>query len=324
MTIEEKARAYDEALEDMRVIYPNLKGDAKLAVEHAFPQLRESEDERIRKWLIYYFSSIKETVWIHRDITCEQILAYLEKQKTRMKPIYDARESFESALEKAWNDYHNGYENVDRLEDDYVECAHAKGFREGYLFGIEKRKPIGGIYWHAIKKGEKLPCRAYIWNPDYEKYHDCWEGRLIPNLEKIHVGADTWYLPAKDVRDLPREGVDELPKEQKPAEKQDYSGLTDLERAILRGFLAAGVENVPVGIIKETAQECLEQMKPAEWSEEDEFFRQQLIVYCEKGIQDPLASKCVDWLKSLRPSWKPSDQDELMKLKYAGTSTKLD
>lgn len=46
MTREEKAKAYDEALEDMRVIYPNLKGDAKLAVEHAFPELTESEDER--------------------------------------------------------------------------------------------------------------------------------------------------------------------------------------------------------------------------------------------------------------------------------------
>lgn len=42
---------------------------------------------------------------------------------------------------------------------------------------------------------------------------------------------------------------------------QDYSGLTDLERAIHRGFLCAGVENVPVGIIKETAQDCLNQMK---------------------------------------------------------------
>lgn len=41
----------------------------------------ESEDERIRKWLVDYFSSIKETVWIHRDITCGQILAWLEKQK---------------------------------------------------------------------------------------------------------------------------------------------------------------------------------------------------------------------------------------------------
>ena len=60
-------------------------------------------------------------------------------------------------------------------------------------------------------------------------------------------------------------------KEQKPAEKQDYSGLNDLERAILRGFLAAGVENVPVGIIKETASECIGFLaliddKPAGWT----------------------------------------------------------
>lgn len=48
-----------------------------------------------------------------------------------------------------------------------------------------------------------------------------------------------------------------------PTPKQDYSGLTDLERAIHRGFLCAGVENVPVGIIKDTAQDCLAQIKPA-------------------------------------------------------------
>ncbi|MBO4550859.1 MAG: hypothetical protein J5733_09025, partial [Bacteroidaceae bacterium] len=45
--------------------------------------------------------------------------------------------------------------------------------------------------------------------------------------------------------------------EHKFTEKQDYSSLNDLERAIHRGFLCAGVENVPVTIIKETAQECL-------------------------------------------------------------------
>ena len=38
-------------------------------------------------------------------------------------------------------------------------------------------------------------------------------------------------------------------------QEQDYSDLSDLERAIHRGFLCAGVENVPVAIIKETAKE---------------------------------------------------------------------
>ena len=66
----------------------------------------------------------------------------------------------------------------------------------------------------------------------------------------------------------------EKQKKQKPAEKQDYSGLTDFQRAIHRGFLCAGVENVPRAIIEETAQDCINTFrltqgwKPA-WSEED-------------------------------------------------------
>ena len=74
-------KKYNEALKWMRELYPGLHGATKEDAEHYFPELRESEDERIRKWLVDYFSSIKETVWIHRDITCEQILAWLEKQK---------------------------------------------------------------------------------------------------------------------------------------------------------------------------------------------------------------------------------------------------
>ena len=84
MTTEEKAKAYDEALKDMRVIYPSLKGDAKLAVEHAFPQLKESEDkknERIQKF-------IAETIFCQYGDSQEylDVLAYLEKQKEQ-KPI---------------------------------------------------------------------------------------------------------------------------------------------------------------------------------------------------------------------------------------------
>lgn len=40
---------------------------------------------------------------------------------------------------------------------------------------------------------------------------------------------------------------------------QNGNNLNDLERAVHRGFLAAGVENVPVTIIKETAKDCLVQ-----------------------------------------------------------------
>ena len=103
----------------------------------------------------------------------------------------------------------------------------------------------------------------------------------------------------------------EKQKEQKPAEKQDYSGLTDLERAIHRGFLVAGVENVPVTIIKQTAQDCLAQ-KPA-WSEEDEENIESIKIILRKALSKGISCEeevldLTDWLQSIRPSWKPSEE----------------
>ncbi|MBO7693552.1 MAG: hypothetical protein J6T10_13050 [Methanobrevibacter sp.] len=193
MSIEEKAKAYDEALEKAKKY---MNEGYTVLMPDLFPELRESEDEKHRNWILeYLYDGLRKTDeqfkdhfksaidWLEKQkdskvceesgnnftisdeekirkelmlhlqqeansatlannrVMWEKMLAWVKKQKyDRMKPIYDARESFESALEKAWNDYHNGYENVDKLEDDYVECAHAKGFREGYLFGIEKQK----------------------------------------------------------------------------------------------------------------------------------------------------------------------------------------
>lgn len=106
----------------------------------------------------------------------------------------------------------------------------------------------------------------------------------------------------------------EKQNEQKPAEKQDYSGLNDLERAIHRAFLCAGVENVPVTIIKETARECLA-LKPVEWLEEDEIYLQDALWCVEQATKvardenDMGACWSAErWLKSLRPSWKPSEE----------------
>ena len=41
MTTEQKAKAYDEALEWMRKVYPTLTGAAKEDAEHYFPELKE-------------------------------------------------------------------------------------------------------------------------------------------------------------------------------------------------------------------------------------------------------------------------------------------
>ena len=90
-------KKYNDALNDMRAIYPNLNGDAKLAVEHAFPELRESEDERTRKELLDYVKYNKE----HTPETIpgehwDRWISYLEKQKEPKLAPYDLQKSFEA------------------------------------------------------------------------------------------------------------------------------------------------------------------------------------------------------------------------------------
>ena len=255
MGIEEKAKAYDEALEHFKafkekyyakdtnlgdVIFDKT-GEMQKDFESIFPQLRESEDERIRRTLVEYFGPSAQLDFI-RGVPIQKIRDWLEKQKEQ-KPIPDWMPKFLDKL---------------RSMKNYFDWDEHREF-EGHILAI--------INWIA---------------PDY---------------------------------------FDRKEKEQKPAEKQDYSGLNDLERAIHRSFLIAGVENVPVTIIKETAKECLEQMNPAEWSEEDERIRKAILGFLnpEGGTMYSSNAELVEWcnwLKSIRPDsykncnsrWKPSEE----------------
>ena len=83
-TVEKKARAYDEALAWMRELYPGLHDATKEDAEHYFPELRESEDERIRKAIIHYI--LYETKGNISEATEHVWVTWLEKQKEQ-KPV---------------------------------------------------------------------------------------------------------------------------------------------------------------------------------------------------------------------------------------------
>ena len=105
-TIEEKAKAYDEALKWMRELYPGLHGATKEDAEHYFPELRESEDERIRKGLVKLLTVASEAYIVESTgIKKESYLAYLEKQE--QKPAWSEEDddwvsNFERLLEFAY------------------------------------------------------------------------------------------------------------------------------------------------------------------------------------------------------------------------------
>ena len=271
----------------------------KICLECVFPELRESEDERIRKELIEALKiskTVGELKFILPEPTREECIAYLEKQKyDRMKPIYDARESFESALEKAWNDYHNGYEKVDKLEDDYVECAHAKGFREGYLFGLEKQK-------ENPKSADSIPS-------------DCVSDAKCEDKSPKHSDSD-----GTDIRDTPAywKGWDDAMKQKEQKHSNGCFTCDEYEAGRLNGFTAG--YNKAMKEIDQKEQKPADRFEEArkkyqvEWSEKDGIMLGSLINYFEGDDLDCTADDVVEWLKSLRPSWKPSE--EQMKVLY--------
>lgn len=72
-------KKYKEALEWMRSLYDGLHGATKEDAEHYFPELKENEDERIRKTLIEHIKGIKSWNYF-LGISKEQMIAWLEKQ----------------------------------------------------------------------------------------------------------------------------------------------------------------------------------------------------------------------------------------------------
>ena len=78
-TIEEKAKAYDEAIEKAKVMHE--EGMMTERLEYLFPELKESEDEKIRKELVsLVLNAMGREKNSFSDDKYDSMLAWLEKQ----------------------------------------------------------------------------------------------------------------------------------------------------------------------------------------------------------------------------------------------------
>ena len=84
MTTEEKTKAYDKAIRKAEALYKASEpmSACNVIIETIFPELKESEDERIRKAIISGMKSLQEkgkyTEFAH--IPMNDVFAWLEKQ----------------------------------------------------------------------------------------------------------------------------------------------------------------------------------------------------------------------------------------------------
>lgn len=86
LSIEEKAKRYDEAIKQLRAMMPNwenLSYNGKTFLQdlvHIIPELKESEDEQHRKWILeYLYDGLRKTDEQFKE-QFKTAIAWLEKQ----------------------------------------------------------------------------------------------------------------------------------------------------------------------------------------------------------------------------------------------------
>ena len=163
-------KAYKEALNWIRSIYPTLTGSDKEDAEHYFPELHESEDERIREWIANYIhhgvfdeeehpKALKAIEWLERQK--EQKPAEIKIDNPNIQKIdpdvkistSDSSTGGDRLLYASWRD-----EKAEQKPN--IKLIQKSWYMEGYHDREFNREPK----W-IIKTGEGGP--RYEENPKY-------------------------------------------------------------------------------------------------------------------------------------------------------------
>ena len=167
MTQAEKAMAYDEALGKAEEFY-NDKNNIQCVnvegmLEEIFPELKESEDEEIRKGLIKAFGSIGKKEW--GGVNVKNAIVWLEKQGEK-KPVIEMITPEESlGIEsETYNEIVNACifgENKPKFKvGDWI--YHNNGYRGPYL--------ITNINEHGVELDNNIRIKI----EDCYDYHHLW------------------------------------------------------------------------------------------------------------------------------------------------------
>ena len=297
MTNDEKAKAYEMALEAAR---KELGVDRKEweAVGHVllniFPQLRESEDERIINQLITLVNSAGEVLLIPTNK--EELVAWLNKCKESLHITETCKENDKSFTDESEDE---------RIRNELINFLRSPFIKEN----LTDEKAAPWLDWLEKQKEQKHPNGCFTCD-EYKKGYEA--GRLN--------GFTAGYNKAM--------------KEQKPAEwNPNYEDVILFNKAVTTNQNLTPSERAKLDIIRTKFKHCnghiatsdfdlalgeryiqgyndaLEELKPA-WNEEDQLNLNWVIAIlngepCDLDIQ---LESLISWLRDLRPSWKPNEE----------------
>lgn len=195
-------KKYNEALEHAQAEILANPGLRK-TWEEIFPELRESEDERIRKWIASY---------IHHGVFTEdehpmalKAVEWLEKQKESLHIPETCKENAEYFTSQCGD---NRFELIDKAKRDIIAKTNIESspdemkVLDSFLF---RAWQMGWLGKYDVIVPEQKPAWSeevkWLVDDDYDELTD--KGRFI--LGSVGLGHNGYYIPYSDLLKLPKE-----------------------------------------------------------------------------------------------------------------------
>ena len=177
-TIEEKARAYDEALSRAKKEWSNNLDNAyknyRERLEIIFPELAESEDEKIRKALVELVKCNERSGYtLLNNVSTSSMLVWLEKQAER-KLAWD--EEDEENMNNILYILNQLKDTSSYEEDDIVEriINWIKSLKDRLCSSNEYDKDMLGAIAYCIKNNRPLEKEHIAWLENQSKQNLTW------------------------------------------------------------------------------------------------------------------------------------------------------
>ena len=304
LTIEQKAKAYDGLIERLK----DLKFSCRFSplsdtIDEIFPELKESEDERIRKLLIEAVIQVLQDQYCsNRGVSKEKVIAWLEKQDEQ-KPADKVEPKFKvgqwitngdytwKILEATPLDYilqSQDGKTVDDTVSHVDEQFHSftiKDAKEGDVLAVEAIENYQYPFIVIYKENYLDFFNSYCFISFDGKFYEAEVGHSI---EKIHPATkeqrDTLFAKMHEAGyefDFEKKELKKIEDEPENYKQQVMSEITDL------------------------AKDYIRQKSTEEWSVEDSIKLQRIIDflwYNRKGDTDTIyqQEQDIEWLKSLK------------------------
>ena len=192
-------KRYEEALERAKELHGTVAAERDFLAD-IFPELAESEDERIREWLITQLqNNYKGNYW------ATQAIAYLEKQKEHQNKT-DAPE--EKSVGGNFLSSHKGM-NIDEIAQDYVDGV--KEYNSEPTWDLVQTAVCYGYHYREQKEQKPADDKAFE-----EWINDWWKHNKVNNPDSYDKG-DEIQFDERGFKNFCR-GIRNMYVEQKPSD----------------------------------------------------------------------------------------------------------